>query len=136
MAVILGLGSVILRIRLEIPWGYFFVMLLAFMIRAVSLGLLVATFFRTTEKANAVGVAIGLLLAALGGCWWPLEVVSEPMRSLAMALPTGLMMDAMGEFIALGTDAPFPKLNLALLLTMSSVMMPIAVRRMRRQIIT
>jgi len=75
------------------------------------------------------------LLAALGGCWWPLEVVeSQLMRNIAMALPTGATMDALGGLIALGRDAPFPTLNVIILVGMSAVMMPVAIRRMRIQV--
>lgn len=136
VVVILGIGSRLLRVDFDVPVVYFGVMLVAYMVTVISLGLLAGTFFRAPEKANAVGVAVALLMAALGGCWWPLEVVSEPMRMAAMALPTGLMMDAIGEFIATGPSAPFPSLNFAILLLMSAVMMPVAIRRMRRQITT
>jgi len=134
VVVILGVGSQVLRVNLDMPWLYFAIMLITYMVTVISFGLLVGTFFRTPEKAGAVGVATGLLMAALGGCWWPLEVVSEPMRLAAMALPTGLMMDAVGEFIAVGPSAMFPSLNFAILVLMSALMMPLAIRRMRRQI--
>jgi ABC-type transport system involved in cytochrome c biogenesis permease component len=134
VVVILGVGSVVLRVDLDIPWAWFAIILIAYMVTVISFGLLVGTFFHMPEKASAVGVTAGLLMAALGGCWWPLEVVSEPMRMAAMALPTGLMMDAVGEFIAVGPTAAFPSLNFSILVLMSAVMMPIAIRRMRRQI--
>jgi ABC-type multidrug transport system permease subunit len=133
--VILGVGSLLLGVHLDIPWVSFALMLFVYMIAAISLGMFAATFFRTTEKANAVGVIAGLVMAALGGCWWPLEVVSDGMRAVAMALPTGLMMSAMEEFIALGPQAPFPRFNFLALAVMAAVLMPIAIRRMRRQIV-
>ncbi|MDH3196698.1 MAG: ABC transporter permease [Candidatus Krumholzibacteria bacterium] len=135
--VILGGGSLLLGVRLEIPWGHFAIVLAAYMTTAAALGLLLGTFFRTLEKANAIGVIVGLFMAALGGCWWPLEVISnDAVRNAALALPTGLMMDAMGEFLALGPEAPFPFLNFILLALMSAVMMPLAIHRMRRQIVS
>lgn len=135
VAVVLGVGSWILGVHLDIPWAYFGVMLFVYMVTAVSLGMFLATFFRTSEKANAIGVIAGLVMAALGGCWWPLEFVSDTMRRVALVFPTGLMMDAMGEFIALGKDAPFPRFNLMILVAMTLVLMPLAIHRMRRQII-
>jgi len=132
--VILGVGSLVLGVQLDVPWIYFSLILVAYMVAAISLGLLAGTFFDTTEKANPAGVMAGLLMAALGGCWWPLEVVSEQMRAVAMVLPTGVTMDALGEFIAVGPGAAFPFLNFVILMAMSAVMMPIAIRRMRRQI--
>jgi len=129
-----GAGSLILGVRLELPWGYVALMLAAYMVAAISLGLLLASFFTSLEKANAVGVITALVLAALGGCWWPLEVVSATMRTVAMFLPTGLMMGALGDFIAYGRDAEFPTVNLLGLLAMTAVLFPTGVRRLRRQI--
>lgn len=132
--IILGVGSQILGVRLEIPWHHFAVMLFVYMVCAISLGMFLATFFHSVEKANAVGVIAGLVMAALGGCWWPLEVVSDTMRMVALVFPTGLMMDAMEEFIALGPQAAFPRFNFMALAVISAVLMPLAIRRMRRQI--
>jgi ABC-2 type transport system permease protein len=110
-------------------------MLAAHMITAISLGLLLASFFTSLEKANAVGVITALVLAALGGCWWPLEFISAPMRTAAMFLPTGLMMGALGDFIAYGKDAVFPTLNFFGLLAMTAVLFPLGIRRLRKQVI-
>jgi len=80
-------------------------------------------------------VIASLVMAALGGCWWPLEIVPGAMRAVARVLPTGQAMDAIGEMLALGPSAPFPAVNLAVLLLMALVTMPIAVRRMRAQLV-
>jgi hypothetical protein len=130
-----GVGSLILGVRLELPWVYVALMLTAYMVTAIALGLLLASFFKTLEKANAVGVITALVLAALGGCWWPLEIVSPVMRTVAMFLPTGLMMGALGDFIAYGKDAAFPTINFLGLLAMSAVLFPLGIRRIKKQII-
>jgi|GEM_PF-1849261 len=135
IGVIVGMGPLVLRVPFSLPPLAFAAVIVAYMISAVSLGMVVATFFDSIEKANAAGVTIGLVLAALGGCWWPLEVVPPAMRHVAMVLPTGITMDAIEEMFVRGSNAPFPAAAVALLLGMSAVMMPIAIRRMRRQIV-
>lgn len=136
VVVICGVGALVMGVRLEIPYVYAAVLLLAYMLAATSLGILLASFFTTVEKANAIGVMIALVFAALGGCWWPLEVVqNDTMRTVAKILPTGLMMDALADFIALGKSAPFPTANFAGLALMGAVLLPIGVRRLRKQII-
>lgn len=132
---IAGVGALVLGVRLEWPWGYAAIMLAAYMAAAISLGLLLASFFTSLEKANAVGVITALVLAALGGCWWPLEIItSQAMRTVPMFLPTGLMMNAVGGFTAYGRDAAFPLINFLGLLAMTAVFMPLGIRRLRRQI--
>jgi len=129
-----GAGSIILGVRLELPWGYAILMLGSYMVTAISLGLLLASFFTSLEKANAVGVIVALVMAALGGCWWPLEVASTTMRSVSMFLPTGLMMNALGDFVAYGKDASFPTINFLGLVAMTALFFPIGIHRLGKQI--
>jgi len=133
VAIILGLGGLLLGVHLNARALPLTALLGAYMIAAASLGMLLASFFKTTEKANAIGVIVSLVMAALGGCWWPLEIVPTAMRHLALVFPTGQAMDALGEMTALGPAAPFPLSNMVVLLLMAAVMMPIAARRMRVQ---
>ena len=135
VAVILGVGSLVMGVRLDVNWVYFSLVLFAFMLAAAAIGMMAASFFRASEKAGAMGVVISLMLAALGGCWWPLEIVPAAMRAVALALPTGQAMSAIGEMLALGPGAPFPAVNIAVLLAMAFIAMPIAARRMRAQLV-
>jgi len=43
-----------------------------------------------------------MLLAALGGCWWPIEVAPGWMQTLALFLPTGWAMDALHKLVNFG----------------------------------
>jgi hypothetical protein len=132
--VILGVGSFALRVRLEVPAASFAAVLAAYMLTATALGLLLGTLFRSSEKAGAAGVIVGLVMAALGGCWWPLEIVPDFMKKVALVLPTGQAMDAIGEMGALGSSAPFPLRNIVVLLAMAAIVLPIATRRMKVQL--
>ena len=134
VVIILGVGSLVLNVRLNVSWGAFAAVIVAYMFAATALGLLLATLFKTSEKANALGVIVGLMLAALGGCWWPLEIVPGAMRAVALALPTGQAMNAIGELTALGPAAPFPLRSVIILIAMAVILLPIAARRMRVQL--
>ena len=46
-----------------------------------------------------------MVLAALGGCWWPIEIAPTWMQSLSLALPTGWTMDAMHRRVSFGDPA-------------------------------
>jgi ABC-type multidrug transport system permease subunit len=135
VVIILGVGSLLLHVHLHVNWINFALVLLAFMLAAASIGMMAASFFKSSEKAGAIGVMISLVLAALGGCWWPLEIVPAGMRAVAHALPTGQAMSAIGEMLAVGPSAPFPAVNIIILLLMAAVALPIAARRMRAQLV-
>ncbi len=122
-------------VHLNVNWLHFGLVILAFMLAAASIGMMAASFFRSSEKAGAIGVVISLVLAALGGCWWPLEIVPAGMRAVALALPTGQAMHAIGEMLNTGPSAPFPFTAIIVLLIMAGVAMAIASRRMRAQLV-
>ena len=77
---------------------------------------LMSTFVRTERTADAAGVLVSMMLAPIGGCWWPLFIAPEWLRSLALFTPHGwantgfnkLMLfgaefgDVLPEFAALG----------------------------------
>jgi ABC-type Na+ efflux pump permease subunit len=69
-----------------------------------SLGILLANLARTEGQATGIAVIATMALAALGGCWWPIEVTPPWMQDLAIFLPTGWTMDAMHQLINFGND--------------------------------
>ncbi len=74
--------------------------LLAWGALAAALGILLGNLARTEGQAIAIGVLSSNALAALGGCWWPIEVTPRWMQSLARALPTGWTMEALHRLAA------------------------------------
>ncbi len=135
VVVILGVGSLVMGVRLNVPWVGFGAVIAAFMLTAASIGMLLGSCFKTSEKANAVGVIVSLVMAALGGCWWPIEIVPGAMRAVARVLPTGQAMEAIGNLMAVGPDAPFPLVNVLILVVMTAVVLPVAVRRLKAQLV-
>jgi ABC-2 type transport system permease protein len=57
-------------------------------------GLFSGTFFRTPEQASAIGPTAGIALAMLGGCMWPLSIVSSTMREIGHVTPQAWAVDA------------------------------------------
>ena len=69
---------------------------------AASLGVLVGSLVKAEEKVIGIGVMASLCMAALGGCWWPLEIVPDSVKLLAHLFPTGWAMDALHQLITFG----------------------------------
>ncbi len=79
---------------------------LALLVSAASgAGVVLGATLRSAKQAAAVGLFVTLGLAALGGCWWPLEILPRGMKLLAMSLPTGQAMHALVRLMVWG-DAP------------------------------
>jgi ABC-type multidrug transport system permease subunit len=73
-------------------------------------------------------------MSALGGCWWPLEIVPSPMREVAFAFPTGWAMDGLHKVMVFGHGAGAVLPNVAALLVMFTVFFFLASRFMRRNL--
>ena len=55
-----------------------------------------------TAESGRIGVLASMVLAALGGCWWPIEIAPAWMQAVAMVLPTGWTMDALHRLVNFG----------------------------------
>jgi len=42
-------------------------------------------------------------MAALGGCWWPLEIAPSAIKGVAFCLPTGWALEALHQLISFGS---------------------------------
>lgn len=67
-----------------------------------SLALLLGNLARSEGQMAGIGVLGTMALAALGGCWWPIEITPAWMQSLAGFLPTGWTMDALHKLVNFG----------------------------------
>jgi len=65
-----------------------------------SLGLVLGSLLDVEGQAVAVGVLSANVLAALGGCWWPIEVAPGWMQHLQPWLPTGWAMAALHDLVS------------------------------------
>jgi ABC-type multidrug transport system permease subunit len=70
-----------------------------------SAGLWLGTVARTEAQAVGLGVLAANLLAALGGCWWPIEITPAWMQAIQKAIPTGWTMDALHKLISFQAGA-------------------------------
>lgn len=69
---------------------------------ASCLGLFLGSLLSDPEKAVGICITLSIVLASLGGCWWPIEVVPEWMQELALYLPTGIAVNALHDLISFG----------------------------------
>jgi len=84
-----------------------------------------ATFFgavlQTPEQAGAVGWISSMVMAALGGCWWPSEVMPRWLWSAAHIFPTAWAMDAFHSLISFGRGLDAVPLPAAVLFAFGAV---------------
>ncbi|HKI18470.1 MAG TPA: ABC transporter permease [Isosphaeraceae bacterium] len=102
IAVAMLAGTILFGIRWGPHLGAVVLVLLAFAALGAALGMLLGNFGRSTSQVIAVGTIAVNLMAALGGCWWPIEITPDWCQALARFLPTGLTMDALHQLMSFG----------------------------------
>jgi ABC-type multidrug transport system permease subunit len=82
---------------------------------AASLGVLVGSLSAAEDRVVGICVLTSLLMAALGGCWWPLEIGPPVMKTIALCTPNGWAMRALHQLISFGSGFDAVLLPLAVL---------------------
>ncbi len=75
-------------------------LLAIYALAASGVGFFVAALVRSIDTAVGIGITVTLVMAALGGCWWPLEIVPRGMQIAGHAFPTAWAMDALHQLMA------------------------------------
>ena len=121
----------------EMAWGPNFAMVV--LVLAVwagfcaSAGLLLGSLANTEGQASGLGVLAANGLAALGGCWWPIEVTPAWMQMIQKFTPTGWTMDAMHKLISFQSGPASVIPQLVLLIVATVVVAAYAAKRFQYQ---
>lgn len=122
---------------LRVDWGgrvlEILVLLTVYGVAISSLSILFGNLARSRGQAVGLGVLGANLLGALGGCWWPIEVVPETLQRVAWCLPTGWAMYGMHQLMNFGASWEGVALPLALLAGSAVVFFHLATRTFRYQ---
>lgn len=90
----------------NIHWGdHLFTIVMILLIWAIAnaaLAVLLGSLATSEGQVSAIATISSLLLAALGGCWWPIEITPQWMQKLAHFLPTGWVMEALHQLMYFG----------------------------------
>jgi len=66
---------------------------------SAALGLVIASIARAHDSVMPFGVTLSMAIAAIGGCWWPLDFEPGWMRTLARFAPTTWTMQAFNDLM-------------------------------------
>ncbi len=102
VAVFLVLGQFLFRVQLGSELPGIALTLLIYSWLCASLGVLIGSVIAAEERIIGLCLLVSLVMAALGGCWWPLEVVPESIQTLAHLFPTAWALDALHQMITFG----------------------------------
>jgi ABC-2 type transport system permease protein len=127
---LLLVGKYAFRISLGSSPGALALLMVVFAFCTGAFGILFGTLFRNPEQVSSVSIITTLAMAALGGCWWSIEIVPRAFRIVAFALPTGWAIDGIHKIISFGYGLGAVATNVAVLAGFGIVFVVIAARKL------
>jgi ABC-2 type transport system permease protein len=94
---------------------------------------MLATFVKTERSASSIGVLASLILAPLGGCWWPLYITPQWMQTVSKITPHAWATTAFNKLMIFGGNFSSVMPNMLVLIGFGIVFAMIAVLRFRTE---
>lgn len=132
---IVGVGALVFGVSWGNPVAAS-VLLAVWALVGAAAGMLSGTLFRTPEQASAMGPVVGIGFAMLGGCMWPLALVSKVMREVGHITPHAWAVDAWTILLARHGGLGSIGLQLAILVGFAAGFALLATTRFRRLVAT
>ena len=98
---------------------------------SATFGVMLASFASNVQAASAAGVLLSLVLAPIGGCWWPLFITPQWMQSLAKLTPHGWANGGFNKLMLFGAEFGDVTQEMAALAGFGVVFMAVALWRFR-----
>ena len=131
MLLLVGFGAIVL----DLDWGQspaaLAAMLLTSALAAAALGTTLGTFVKTEAQAGGLSMMLGMVMALLGGCWYPIELFPPFVQTAAKVLPTTWAMQGMLDIVMRGEGLAGVLLPATVLVGFAAVFFVIGVWRFR-----
>jgi ABC-type multidrug transport system permease subunit len=127
----LAVGKFLFHVNLGANLPAVALTLIVFTWVAASLGVLVGSVTVSEDRVVGICVLSSLLMAALGGCWWPLEVGPPVLKTISLCIPSGWALQALHQLISFGSGFGAILLPLAVLLAFGAAANLLAARCFR-----
>jgi ABC-2 type transport system permease protein len=131
MLLLVGFGMLVLKVNWGRAPAALAVILAATALAAAALGTTLGTFVKSEAQAGGLSILAGMILALLGGCWYPLELFPPFIRSAVNVLPTTWAMQGMIDIVlgGKGLSAILPEAGI--LLAFAALFFAVGIGRFR-----
>jgi ABC-2 type transport system permease protein len=131
MLLLVGFGIAVLNLN----WGQspaaLALILVSSALAAAALGTMIGAFVRSEGQANGLAWMLGMLMALLGGCWYPAELFPQFVRTASLVLPTTWAMQGMLNIVARGEGLAGVLLPAGVLLGMAALFFTVGASRFK-----
>jgi ABC-2 type transport system permease protein len=102
MTLLVVFGVLVMKVNWAQDPAALVVMMLASILAAAALGTMLGTMVKTEGQASGLSIMLGMVMALLGGCWYPLELFPAVVQNLVKVLPTTWSMQGMLDILLRG----------------------------------
>ncbi|MEW6181287.1 MAG: ABC transporter permease [Chloroflexota bacterium] len=124
-------------IALGVPWAReplgLAILLVSGALAAAAIGTAMGTLLRSEAQANNLSIMLGMVMALLGGCWYPLELFPAAAQTAVRVLPTTWAMLGMTDLLLRGENWQGILPEAGVLLGFAVVFFTLGIVRFRRQ---
>lgn len=99
-----GLGLVAFGMEMGNAPGAVILLSVLMVLMSAAFALMLATLVKTQRSASSIAVLASMVLAPLGGCWWPLFILPNWMQALAKITPHGWATTGFNKLMLFGAD--------------------------------
>ncbi|MCU0485475.1 MAG: ABC transporter permease [Anaerolineales bacterium] len=131
MILLVGFGILVMRVKWGQDLAGLAVLMVSFALAAASLGTALGAFVKTEGQASGLSLMLGMVMALLGGCWYPLELFPDFVRTAVKVLPTTWAMQGMLDLVLRGQGLSAILPEAGVLLGFAAVFLVIGVARFR-----
>jgi ABC-2 type transport system permease protein len=131
MTLLIGFGALALGVNWGRSWGALALIAAAFALASVALGTLLGAMVRSRSQASGLTTMLSMLLSALGGAWWPLEVTPPSYQAAVKVLPTTWAMIGFNDVIVRGQGVTGVLPAVGILIVFAAVFFALGIWRLR-----
>lgn len=131
MALLVLFGVFVMRVAWAEQPAALAILMVAAALAAAALGTMLGTFVKTAGQANGLSIMLGMVMALLGGCWYPIELFPEVVRNIVKVLPTTWAMQGMTDMLLRGQGVEGILLEAGALLGFATVFFVVGIWRFR-----
>jgi len=102
MTLLVTFGALVMKVHWADNPAALAVMMTASALAAAALGTMLGTFVKTEGQASGLSIMLGMVMALLGGCWYPIELFPAMVRNIVKVLPTTWAMQGMLDILLRG----------------------------------
>jgi ABC-2 type transport system permease protein len=133
MGLLIAFGSVVLGLSWFAHPLELVGLSVAFCLAGASLGALLGAVCRTPRQSSSLGLALGLVMAVLGGCWYPSTMFPASLRGITNLDPAGWAMKGFLAVLSPSAASSEAVASMALLSAFGVVVFALAALASRRR---